>query len=156
MLQNGIFEDVVISRPDWWNEFRELTWRDRIAVIDAALNRQRRPEAWMFCIGILCACDEGNIDPPEWPPVAWPINDVVDEATGDTLPHEMLAVGCEAATQLMQYGADPNHCSTAVRTGTFGQSKLDSFGRGFERRKLRRRFGSDRSGRPELRNSRTL
>ena len=116
MLQQVVSDYVATQKRAWWEVFSKLSWLDRMEVLDTALNQHRRPEAWMFRIGVVRLCQSVGVPAPAWPPIAWPLNNIMDRVKGDTLLHTMMMSGSGASPLLLPLGANPNRQNKAGKT----------------------------------------
>lgn len=101
----------------WLAVYEQLGWQDRVAVIDAHLNRSGRPEVWVFRAGVIEWCEKHEVTPPRrWRRPQWPLNQTMPGSAGGTLLHEALRRQWCVVGQLLDWGADPNRCDAAGRT----------------------------------------
>ena len=103
--------------PRWLAVYERLGWQDRVALIDAHLNRSGRPEVWVFRAGVIEWCEKHEVTPPRrWRRPQWPLNQTMPDSLGGTLLHAALRRGWVVVGQLLAWGADPNRCDAAGRT----------------------------------------
>jgi hypothetical protein len=107
----------LLQRPDstrrlvrrrWSRLYEELSWLDRVTLIDAHINRRGLPETWLLRAGIIEACHERGYPLPGWPMPRWPLDATRLDGVGGTVLHRAMDSEAWVAEQLLTWGAKPD------------------------------------------------
>jgi hypothetical protein len=86
--------------------YERMGWLERVALLDAHLEREVSPWSWMLRAAAIQYCVAHDWPPANWPPPRWPLNGAKPNAHGETLLHEAVRCGLLWATeQLIEWGA---------------------------------------------------